>query len=144
MVGLWCFFMTWGPAEARACDVSDWQVVRLEGECLEMRSQDGGPGVVNLCVETLTVTAEECPGDCPDPFVMDPSDERRLPLPDSPQNGDQLRLTTSAGDVLTLEYVGNDCSSERGCSVGRSHANASRSGIALLLLIAGLVGRRWR
>ena len=141
MVGLGCCLMTWGPAEASACDVSDWQVVQLEGECLEMRGSEGRPGVTNLCVETLTVTAQDCPRNCPDAFELEPSDAKILELPESPNDGDELRLTSSAGDALTLRYVENECPSDRGCSVGRSHSNASGCG-ALLLLVAGFVGRR--
>jgi len=140
MVGLGCCLMTWGPAEASACDVSDWQVVELEGECLEMRSSEGRPSVTNSCVETLTVTPRDCPGNCPDAFELEPSDERILELPESPQDGDELRLTSSAGDALTLRYVENECPSDRGCSMAR-RSNGLGLG-ALLLLVVGFVERR--
>ncbi len=141
MVGLGCCLMMWDPAQASACDASDWQVVELEGECLEMRSSEGRPSVINLCVEMVTVTPRECPGACPDAFEMEPSDERRLELPESPQNGDEIRLTSSAGDSLTLRYVGNDCPSERGCGLAR---RSNGSGLGALFLLAAAFAKRRR
>jgi hypothetical protein len=129
-------------AEARACDPSFWNVESQESECLELGGDGNGRfQVTNTCDEPVTLTADDCVGACPEAIEVAVGEAAILPLPESPENQQQVSFSSASGDAFVFAFHENVCPSEKGCAlVGGRAADQARLGPWLLVLALGV----WR
>ena len=127
------------PRHADACDASGWQVDQQEGECLQIRGAEGTYRVANTCDGALTLTAEVCPGACPEDVELAPGQDVLLDLPEDAKNDDAFRFVSTEDDVVSFSYVANECPSDNGCSFGKS---GTTSGGAVFLIGFVILGCR--
>lgn len=127
------------PRNAHACDPSGWQIDQQEGNCLQIRGDEGTYRAANACDGALTVTAEVCPAACPEAVEIAPGEDVLLEVPEEANNDDRFRFVSTEGDVVSLLYVANECPSEDGCSFGKS---GSRRGVGVFLMGVAIWGFR--
>lgn len=133
--------------EAGACDASGWIVSSNEGGCLTLSNRGLNTyQVANGCDEAVTLSAQDCAGNCTAVLQIDAGEASQLELPVSARNRQSASFgyALSGGDsTLRFEYQQSVCGEEGACSVGRAR-DPRYLGQGLALLVFGFWWKRAR